>query len=272
VRGWWWYLPLGVTVWALMYNGGIHATVAGVPVGLILRTTRDEGEQASPGERTGHLLHPLSAGICVPLFALFAAGVSVSGDALGKVLTTPEPLGVVIGLLAGKILGIFAGTYLAARFTRAQLTPSWPGLMSSVSPRRPASGSPSRCSSANSPSPAPPPASRQGRRPHRLPGRGPAGRPAPAPPEHRLPAPVRGGEHRRGRRRHPRHLPAHPGQRRMTPPRAHRPLATAAAWLLICVLATVALILTTPAWGKTLWLIAAAAALSTAVQYARRAR
>lgn len=123
VRGWWWYLPLGVTVWALMYNGGIHATVAGVAMGLILRTTRDEGEQASPGERTGHLLHPLSAGTCVPLFALFAAGVSVSGDALGKVFTTPDPLGVVIGLVAGKILGIFAGTYLAARFTRAQLNP-----------------------------------------------------------------------------------------------------------------------------------------------------
>ncbi|MEV0220432.1 Na+/H+ antiporter NhaA [Streptomyces sp. NPDC050704] len=123
VRGWWWYLPLGVLTWALMYNGGIHATVAGVAMGLILRTTRDEGEQASPGERTGYLLHPLSAGICVPLFALFAAGVSVSGDALGKVFTTPEPLGVVIGLVAGKILGIFAGTYLAARFTRAQLNP-----------------------------------------------------------------------------------------------------------------------------------------------------
>ncbi|WP_217179893.1 Na+/H+ antiporter NhaA [Streptomyces sp. AC495_CC817] len=123
VRGWWWYLPLGVTVWALMYNGGVHATVAGVAMGLILRTTRDEGEQDSPGERTGHLLHPLSAGICVPLFALFAAGVSVSGDALSKVFTTPEPLGVVIGLVAGKILGIFAGTYLAARFTRAQLNP-----------------------------------------------------------------------------------------------------------------------------------------------------
>ncbi|MFC4610483.1 Na+/H+ antiporter NhaA [Streptomyces maoxianensis] len=123
VRGWWWYLPLGVVTWALMYNGGVHATVAGVAMGLILRTTRDEGEQASPGERTGRLLHPLSAGICVPLFALFAAGVSVSGDALGKVFTTPEPLGVVIGLVAGKILGIFAGTYLAARFTRAQLNP-----------------------------------------------------------------------------------------------------------------------------------------------------
>lgn len=126
VRGWWWYLPLGVVIWALMYNGDIHATVAGVAMGLILRTTRDEGEQDSPGERTGHLLHPLSAGICVPLFALFAlfaAEVSVSGDALGEVFTTPEPLGVVIGLVAGKILGIFAGTYLAARFTRAQLNP-----------------------------------------------------------------------------------------------------------------------------------------------------
>ena len=123
VRGWWWYLPLGVTVWALMYNGGIHATVAGVAMGLILRTTRDKGEQESPGARTGYLLHPLSAGICVPLFALFAAGVSISGDALGQVFTTPEPLGVIVGLVAGKILGIFAGTYLAARFTRAQLNP-----------------------------------------------------------------------------------------------------------------------------------------------------
>ncbi|WP_127354333.1 Na+/H+ antiporter NhaA [Actinacidiphila soli] len=123
VRGWWWYLPLGLTTWALMYNGGVHATVAGVAMGLILRTTREEGEKASPGARTEHLLHPFSAGVAVPLFALFAAGVSLSGDALGKVFTSPEPLGVVLGLVIGKILGIFAGTYLAARFTRAQLNP-----------------------------------------------------------------------------------------------------------------------------------------------------
>ncbi|KOV49791.1 pH-dependent sodium/proton antiporter, partial [Streptomyces sp. AS58] len=101
----------------------VHATVAGVAMGLILRTTRDEGEEQSPGARTGHLLHPLSAGLCVPLFALFAAGVSVSGDALGAVFRSPEPLGVVIGLVAGKILGVFGGTYLAARFTRARLNP-----------------------------------------------------------------------------------------------------------------------------------------------------
>ncbi|MEU9378480.1 Na+/H+ antiporter NhaA [Streptomyces sp. NPDC048255] len=123
VRGWWWYVPLGITIWALMYNSGIHATVAGVAMGLILRTTRDKGEAASPGARVSHLVHPFSAGVAVPLFALFAAGVSLSGDALAEVFTGPEPLGVVIGLVAGKILGIFLGTYLAARFTRAQLNP-----------------------------------------------------------------------------------------------------------------------------------------------------
>ncbi|GAP49861.1 Na+/H+ antiporter NhaA [Streptomyces azureus] len=123
VRGWWWYVPLGLTIWALMYNGGVHATVAGVAMGLILRTTRDKGEDASPAERTSHLLHPVSAGVAVPLFALFAAGVAVSTGSLGEVFTQPEPLGVVLGLVAGKTLGIFAGTYLAARFTRARLNP-----------------------------------------------------------------------------------------------------------------------------------------------------
>jgi NhaA family Na+:H+ antiporter len=123
VRGWWWYVPLGIAIWALAYNGGVHATVAGVAMALLLRTRRDEGESESPAVRTEHLLRPLSAGVAVPLFALFAAGVSVSGGTLGQVFTAPEPLGVVIGLVAGKALGIFAGTYLAARFTRAQLNP-----------------------------------------------------------------------------------------------------------------------------------------------------
>ncbi|WP_434598025.1 Na+/H+ antiporter NhaA [Streptomyces sp. A5-4] len=129
VRGWWWYVPLGVMIWALMFVGGVHATVAGVAMGLILRTRRDDGtqgrarENASPGERTEHLLRPLSAGIAVPLFALFAAGVSVSLTGLGAVFSQSEPLGVVLGLVVGKTVGIFAGTYLAARFTRARLNP-----------------------------------------------------------------------------------------------------------------------------------------------------
>lgn len=123
VRGWWWYVPLGVATWALMYNSGVHATVAGVAMGLILRTTRDEGEDASPAARVAHRVHPFSAGVAVPLFALFAAGVGISGDALVHVFSDPEPLAVLVGLVVGKILGIFLGTYFAARFTRAQLNP-----------------------------------------------------------------------------------------------------------------------------------------------------
>ncbi|MFC4495662.1 Na+/H+ antiporter NhaA [Streptomyces ovatisporus] len=129
VRGWWWYVPLGIAIWALTYNGGIHATVAGVAMGLVLRTTRDreapgrKAETASPGERSEHLLRPLSAGIAVPLFALFAAGVGISLSGLGEVFTRPEPLGVVLGLVVGKTVGIFVGTYLTARFTRARLNP-----------------------------------------------------------------------------------------------------------------------------------------------------
>ncbi|MET9683066.1 Na+/H+ antiporter NhaA [Streptomyces coeruleorubidus] len=122
VRGWYVYVPLALVVWALMYNSGIHATIAGVAMGLMLRCHRHEGEAHSPGEHIEHLVRPLSAGLAVPLFALFSAGVSISGGALVNVFTTPETLGVVLGLVVGKTLGIFVGTWLTARFTRASLS------------------------------------------------------------------------------------------------------------------------------------------------------
>ncbi|MGW3461434.1 Na+/H+ antiporter NhaA [Streptomyces olivaceoviridis] len=122
VRGWYVYVPLGVVVWALMYNSGVHATIAGVAMGLMLRCTTREGEERSPAERIEHLVRPLSAGLAVPLFALFSAGVSISGGALGDVFTRPETLGVVLGLVVGKAVGIFGGTWLTVRFTRAQLS------------------------------------------------------------------------------------------------------------------------------------------------------
>ncbi|MFF5278793.1 Na+/H+ antiporter NhaA [Streptomyces sp. NPDC000133] len=121
VRGWYVYVPLALVIWGLMYNSGVHATIAGVAMGLMLRCTRHEGEQHSPGEHIEHLIRPLSAGLAVPLFALFSAGVSLSGHALAGVFTRPETLGVVLGLVAGKTIGIFGGTWLAARFTKAEL-------------------------------------------------------------------------------------------------------------------------------------------------------
>ncbi|ALV34464.1 Na+/H+ antiporter NhaA [Streptomyces sp. CdTB01] len=122
VRGWYVYVPLALVIWGLMYNSGIHATIAGVAMGLMLRCHRHEGEAHSPGERVEHLVRPLSAGLAVPLFALFSAGVVVSGGALGDVFTKPETLGVVLGLVVGKAVGIFGGTWLTARFTRASLS------------------------------------------------------------------------------------------------------------------------------------------------------
>ncbi|MBA2807986.1 Na+/H+ antiporter NhaA [Streptomyces sp. KM273126] len=130
IRGWYVYVPLALVIWGLMYNSGIHATIAGVAMGLMLRCTRHEGESRSPGEYVEHLVRPLSAGLAVPLFALFSAGVAVSGSALGEVFTRPETLGVVLGLVVGKVLGIFGGTWLTARFTRASLSEdlSWPDV------------------------------------------------------------------------------------------------------------------------------------------------
>lgn len=122
VRGWYVYVPLAVVIWALMYNSGVHATVAGVAMGLMLRCTTREGEEHSPGEHIEHLVRPLSAGLAVPLFALFSAGVPLSGGALGDVFGKPETLGVVLGLVVGKTLGVFGGTWLTARFTRASLS------------------------------------------------------------------------------------------------------------------------------------------------------
>ena len=135
VHGWYVYVPLALVIWGLMHNSGVHATIAGVVMGLMLRCTPHENEAHSPGEHIEHLVHPLSAGFAVPLFALFSAGVAVSGDAIGQVFTRPETLGVVLGLVVGKTIGIFGGTWLTARFTRASLSDdlAWPDVFAVAS-------------------------------------------------------------------------------------------------------------------------------------------
>ncbi|MEU9111155.1 Na+/H+ antiporter NhaA [Streptomyces sp. NPDC048483] len=130
VRGWYIYLPLALIIWGLMENSGVHATIAGVAMGLMLRCHRHDGERHSPGEHIEHLVRPLSAGLAVPLFALFSAGVSISDGAVHDVFTRPETLGVVLGLVVGKALGVFGGTWATARFTKAELNPDlkWPDV------------------------------------------------------------------------------------------------------------------------------------------------
>ncbi|PSL05377.1 sodium/proton antiporter (NhaA family) [Haloactinopolyspora alba] len=127
VSAWWLYVPMGLLCWVLMHESGVHATVVGVAFGLLTRAHHHEGEHEAPAERVEHRVRPYSAVICVPIFALFAAGVTISGEALVDVFTEPVALGVTLGLVLGKAFGIFGGTALMARFTRAELNPdlSW---------------------------------------------------------------------------------------------------------------------------------------------------
>jgi NhaA family Na+:H+ antiporter len=104
-----------------MHESGIHATIAGVALGLATRVVADPGEKHAPAERIEHRLRPWSAGLAVPLFALFAAGVTLSGGAVREMLTDPVAIGIVAGLVVGKFLGVFGGAWLTARFTRAEL-------------------------------------------------------------------------------------------------------------------------------------------------------
>ncbi|MEU4608670.1 Na+/H+ antiporter NhaA [Kribbella sp. NPDC023972] len=115
------YVPIAIAAWWFMHESGIHATIAGVALGLVTRVVADPGEEHAPAERIEHRLRPWSAGVAVPLFALFAAGVTLSGGAVREMLTDPVAIGVVAGLLLGKVIGVFGGSWLTARFTRAEL-------------------------------------------------------------------------------------------------------------------------------------------------------
>ncbi|HUX72014.1 MAG TPA: Na+/H+ antiporter NhaA, partial [Cellulomonadaceae bacterium] len=127
VRSWWLLLPLAVTVWALVHASGVHATVAGVLLGFAVPVVRSDaagGPDAGPGlaEHFEHRFRPLSAGVAVPIFALLSAGVSVGGwSGLTSAAHDPVVLGIIVGLVVGKPIGILGATWLVARFTRAEL-------------------------------------------------------------------------------------------------------------------------------------------------------
>ncbi|HXT46097.1 MAG TPA: Na+/H+ antiporter NhaA [Pseudonocardiaceae bacterium] len=117
VRSWWLLLPLAITAWTLVHISGVHATVAGVLLGFTVPVRRH-----GLAEHFEHRWRPISAGVAVPIFAFFAAGVAIGGLAgLNRLLTDPVTVGVMLGLVAGKPIGIIAATYLTARFTRASL-------------------------------------------------------------------------------------------------------------------------------------------------------
>lgn len=132
VSRWWLLVPLALATWTLVHASGVHATVAGVLLGLTVpvRPRRREvpgvanlDRDTDVAQRFEHLLRPLSAGLCVPLFAFFASGVTLvggSGGGLGQALRDPVVPAVVAALVVGKFVGVLGGTWATARLTRAE--------------------------------------------------------------------------------------------------------------------------------------------------------
>jgi Na+:H+ antiporter, NhaA family len=124
-------LPLGVVTWALVHASGIHATVAGVLLGFavpVLRSQAAGGPEAGPGlaEVFEHRFRPISAGVAVPIFAFFSAGVAVGGwEGLGSALADPVALGIIVALVLGKPIGIMGTTWLLTKTSRAELDKSF---------------------------------------------------------------------------------------------------------------------------------------------------
>jgi NhaA family Na+:H+ antiporter len=123
VRSGWLLLPLAFAAWALVHASGVHATVAGVLLGFAVPVLRRDGADG-PGlaEHFEHRFRPISAGVAVPIFALMSAGVAIGGvSGLAAALSDPVAVGIVLGLVVGKPVGITAATWLTARYTRAKM-------------------------------------------------------------------------------------------------------------------------------------------------------
>jgi len=151
-----WYVPVyvavGIVLWYSMFESGIHATLTGVTLGLIcpatplqsrqdaarwVRWLRDKGdelfavdiqyasfhmrESVSVAERLQTALHPISAYVIIPIFALANAGVDLGGGLLGEAASSRVTWGVALGLVVGKTVGIFVFTSIGRRlpFTEA---------------------------------------------------------------------------------------------------------------------------------------------------------
>jgi Na+:H+ antiporter, NhaA family len=138
-----WYALVGIVLWFAVYESGIHPTLAGVVIGLIVPATpvdprllefmrfygrglieRADAARARltvlaaratvpANDRMQDALHPFSAYVIVPVFALANAGVAINGESLSRAVQSPVTIGVFLGLVVGKTVGISLGTALA---------------------------------------------------------------------------------------------------------------------------------------------------------------
>ncbi|UNX56086.1 Na+/H+ antiporter NhaA [Georgenia sp. TF02-10] len=114
--------PLALVAWGLMHASGVHATIAGVLLGLAVPARPVRGEAADRAHRYEQAVRPWSAVVALPLFAFFSAGVTlVGGPGDGSPLAQAVVPAVVLGLVVGKVTGILGVVALATRSARLRL-------------------------------------------------------------------------------------------------------------------------------------------------------
>lgn len=120
----WVYLAPGALLWWLVLGSGIHATIAGVLLAFTIPLRRSLGrlddKLHSPLHRLEHALHPWSAFLVIPVFGFANAGVSFAGMT-AEALTSDLSLGVALGLLLGKLVGVFGSAWAVIRLGLADV-------------------------------------------------------------------------------------------------------------------------------------------------------
>jgi len=111
---WHFYVPLALFIWAALHESGIHATIAGVAMGLLMNLKNSDD--------VNRKIQPISSWFAVPVFALFTAGVSFQLLDFGSALQSPVSLGILFGLCLGKPFGIWVTSWLVTKLSRGQLS------------------------------------------------------------------------------------------------------------------------------------------------------
>ena len=108
------FILVGIILWVSVLKSGVHATLAGVILGLFIPMTGKKPGDDPPLERLLHALHPWIAFCVLPMFAFVNSGVDLAGFSLSS-LVEPVPLGIMLGLILGKQIGVFSFAWLSIR-------------------------------------------------------------------------------------------------------------------------------------------------------------
>ncbi len=124
------YAFVGALLWLFVLKSGVHATLAGVILAFAIPLKGGDRDQPSPLERLEHELHPWVAFGVLPIFAFANAGVSLAGVSIAS-LIEPVPRGIVVGLILGKLIGVFgvSAVLIKLRLARLPLESGWLSML-----------------------------------------------------------------------------------------------------------------------------------------------